>query len=174
MIAGNVTGLFAGTSVVLQNNGSESLKVGSNGSFFFPGEVKAGTAYAVTVATDPVGGKCTVQNGTGIVGQYAEDVSNILVACGIYQGAIYGNVAGLASGASLIVQNQDTIYGVTTSTPLSIAANGAFAFPTALGIGHYYSVIVSTQPAGQTCGVLDGAGTVPGTGIITPIQITCQ
>ena len=44
---------------------------------------------------------------------------------------------------------------------LSVAANaGSFQFATALASGAVYNVTVQTQPAGQTCSVTNGAGTV--------------
>ena len=65
-IGGTVAGLVAGTSVTL-SNGTVLLPIAINGSFAFPGLLSAGQSYAVTVATQPVGLKCSVLNGSGTV-----------------------------------------------------------------------------------------------------------
>src|SRR5262245_58721533 len=65
-IGGTVSGL-AGTGLVLQNNGGNSLAVAANGSFAFTGQLTNGAAYSVTVATQPsnVSQNCIVANGSG-------------------------------------------------------------------------------------------------------------
>jgi hypothetical protein len=61
-IGGTVSGLTAGTSVVLQNNGGNNLTVSANGSFTFS---TPATSYNVTVLTQPTGLNCMVTDGTG-------------------------------------------------------------------------------------------------------------
>jgi hypothetical protein len=55
-IGGTVTGLGSGQSVVLQNNGGNSLTVSANGPFVFSTQIASGSTYGVTVATTPPGG----------------------------------------------------------------------------------------------------------------------
>src|SRR5688572_20648025 len=64
-ISGNVTGLAAATSVVLQNNAGGNLTVSASGPFAFQAPVNSGATYAVTVLTQPTGQTCTVTNGSG-------------------------------------------------------------------------------------------------------------
>src|SRR5215475_3478862 len=53
-IGGTVSGLATGTSVVLQNNGGDSLTITANGAFTFKTAVTGPTdAYKVTVLTQP-------------------------------------------------------------------------------------------------------------------------
>ncbi len=52
-------------SVVLQNNGAGNLTVAAPGAFTFATPVATGAAYAVTVATQPVGQICTPIGGLG-------------------------------------------------------------------------------------------------------------
>lgn len=75
-IGGSVSGL-AGT-LVLQNNGSDNLTVNANGAFTFASRVASGSAYAVTVLTQPAGQTCTL---SGASGTTSGDVSNVSVAC---------------------------------------------------------------------------------------------
>jgi hypothetical protein len=79
-LGGSVSGL-AGTGLVLQIQGGDSLTISANGSFNFPKSVASGTSYSVTVSAQPTqpSQACTVSNGSGVVG--SGDVTNIEVAC---------------------------------------------------------------------------------------------
>jgi hypothetical protein len=76
-VGGTVSGL-SGT-VVLQDNGGDNLSVTANGSFTFATQLASGTAYSVTVSTNPSGQTCTVTNGSGTIG--SANVTNVAVAC---------------------------------------------------------------------------------------------
>lgn len=78
-LGGTVSGLATGTSVVLQNNGGDALTLGANGAFTFLSPVPHGSAYSVTVLTQPAGQTCSVQQGVGTMG--TANVSNVTVAC---------------------------------------------------------------------------------------------
>jgi hypothetical protein len=78
-IGGSVNGLNANSSVVLENEGGDSLTVGSNGGFKFGAGLPAGSVYNVTVLTEPVGETCTLANGTGSV--TAAGIPAIVVTC---------------------------------------------------------------------------------------------
>jgi len=150
-VGGTVSGLPTGNSVTLQNNGASSLTVSANGSFWFSGTLSAGSSYAVTVLTQPVGASCSVANASGTISSTGSDVSNVTVTC-VSNASIAGTVTGLASGTSLVLSNG--------SVMLAIASNGIFAFPGVLAAGTVYNVTVSNQPVGQTCTVSNGVGTV--------------
>lgn len=77
-VGGSVTGL-SGSGLVLQNNGRDDLAVGANGGFTFATAQAGGTAYAVTVRTQPAGQSCTVANGTGMVA--SGHVTTVEVRC---------------------------------------------------------------------------------------------
>ena len=174
-IAGNVSGLFEDTSVGLQNNGKASITVSANGNFHFDGQVQAGTPYAVTVSSNPLGQTCQVTNGTGIVGQYSGDVSNIAVACIPVPGDLFGVVTGLSAGATVVLQNLDTTSFVSNTLELvTLKANGPFIFPSMVQGDFTYNVVVSQQPAGQTCTITKGAGVMPVKGGNVAIQVLCQ
>ena len=78
-IGGSVSGL-TGAGLLLQNNGGDNLSVPANGVFRFATAIGAGTPYAVTVLTQPVGQTCTVQNGSGTANA---NVSNVAVSCAV-------------------------------------------------------------------------------------------
>ncbi|QET03921.1 lactonase family protein (plasmid) [Cupriavidus pauculus] len=76
-----------------------------------------------------------------------------------------GTVSGLAAGKSLMLA------GANGDTAV-VSAGGAFSFPTGLVAGTLYGVTVSGQPAGQTCTVQNGSGTIAGTNV-TDVTINC-
>ncbi|HSZ28462.1 MAG TPA: hypothetical protein VK784_01740, partial [Pseudonocardiaceae bacterium] len=76
-VGGTVSGL-SGT-VVLQDNGSDSLSVTANGSFTFATQLASGAAYAVTVQSYPSGQTCTVSDGSGTVS--SANVTNVAISC---------------------------------------------------------------------------------------------
>jgi hypothetical protein len=159
-VGGTVSGL-SGT-VVLQDNGSDTLSVTANGSFTFATPLATGAAYAVTVQTNPSGQSCTVSNGTGTVG--SANVTNVTVSCAA--AATY-SVGGTVSGLSGTVVLQDN-----GSDTLSVTANGSFTFATKLAGGAAYAVTVQTNPSGQTCTVSNGTGTV-GSANVTSVTVSC-
>ncbi len=75
-----------------------------------------------------------------------------------------GTVSGL-SGAGLVLANgSDTVsVGASTTT---------FTLPTSVATGAGYAITVKTQPAGQTCAVGNGSGTVQSANVIN-IAVTC-
>lgn len=78
-VGGSVTGLAAGNSVILLNNGGNALTVNADGTFTFTASMADTAAYAATVGTQPNGQVCTVTQGTGTVP--GANVTNILVTC---------------------------------------------------------------------------------------------
>ncbi|MBI5889249.1 MAG: hypothetical protein HZB47_01050 [Nitrosomonadales bacterium] len=96
----------------------------------------------------------------------AEDGSNVTYTVTVTMMAtIGGAVSGLASGASLVLQNNG-------SDDLTLSANGSFVFATGVAKASAYKVTLLTPPAGQPCTVTYGAGTVTETNI-TNVNVIC-
>ena len=230
-VGGSVSGL-SGT-VVLQDNGGDNLSLTANGAFTFATALAGGTAYTVTVKTNPSGETCTVSNGSGTIA--SANVTNVTVSLrerarlqrrrervgavgdggaarqrwgqpvadrerGVHlrhragrrhrlhrdrqNQPLRGNlhrfqrlghhrlgqhhqrhrrlrerarlyVGGSVSGLSGTVVLQDN-----GGDNLSLTANGAFTFATALAGGTAYTVTVKTNPSGETCTVSNGSGTI--------------
>ncbi|HEX7013313.1 MAG TPA: hypothetical protein VF161_11220 [Steroidobacteraceae bacterium] len=163
-IGGTVSG-YAGSGLVLHNNGGDALTLTENGTFTFPTAVLSGETYNVTVATQPTGPAqaCTVTNASGTVG--SSNVNDVSVSCVTLGFRLRGSVSGLA-GSGLVLRNS----GVT----LPIAANGAFAFPDSYPEGTPYNVTVAVQPVNptQVCTVSNGSGAI-GTSDVTNIGVQC-
>jgi large repetitive protein len=161
-IGGSVSGLASGQSVVLQNNGGDDNTVNANGAFTFATPVNSGSAYAVTVLTQPTGQTCTVSSGSGTANA---NVTTVSVSCVTNTYTIGGSVSGLASGQSVVLQNN----GGDDNT---VNANGAFTFATPVNSGSAYAVTVLTQPTGQTCTVNNGSGSNV-TANVSSVSVTC-
>ena len=77
-IGGNVSGLSA-SGLALQNNGTDTLTITTNGSFVLTTELEDGNAYAVTVSAQPTDQTCSITNASGTIA--AANVSNVAVNC---------------------------------------------------------------------------------------------
>ncbi|TCO38350.1 GEVED domain-containing protein [Dokdonella fugitiva] len=163
-VGGTVGGLTGSGLVLSLNAGAQTVPVATNGAFTFPTGLANGAAYAVTVGTQPAGQTCSVANGSGTIS--GANVTNVTVTCAATPTyTIGGNVGGLTGSGLVLSLNA----GAQT---LPVAANGAFTFPTGLADGAAYAVTVGTQPAGQTCSVANGSGTVSAANV-TDVGVAC-
>ena len=160
-IGGSVSGLTG--TLVLQNNGASDLTVTRNGGFTLASLVPQGSAYRVTVLTQPANQLCTVANGVGIA---TANVSNVAVTC-VTQATytIGGTISGLNS-AGLQISAGST----NTVSPASGATT--FTLPEAVTGDVTYDVGITAQPAGHTCVILDARGIV-GSSDVEDIEVRC-
>lgn len=100
-VGGNVSGL-SGT-LVLQNNGADDLTVRDNGVFAFATDLADGTAYVVSVKTQPTGQECAVSNATGTI--TAAHVTDVSVSCADT------NAGALVNPPSLDMELPDSLTG---------------------------------------------------------------
>ena len=119
-VGGTVTGLAAGDSVVLENNGAGDVTVAADGTFTF-GAVPSGTAYAVTVKTAPTTNKyCAIHDSAGTVG--TTDVA-LTVTCALlptYAGG-YVDRGGLGLvGANTLHGSQITFAAASSVTAFGV------------------------------------------------------
>lgn len=75
---------------------------------------------------------------------------------------IGGTLTGLASGATVVLQNNSV-------DALTLSSSGTFRFATP--VSGSYAVTVGTQPAGQTCTVSHASGTA--TASVTDVAVDC-
>ena len=148
-IGGTVSGLSkAGSGIVLQNNSVDSLALRANGTFAMPTLVSGGSAYKITILTQPSGPNqtCTVTNGTGTANA---NVTNVQVICPAITHTIGGTVVGVVGNhGSMVLQNN-------LGDNLSVLGNGTFTFNTPIADGSTYDV-----------SLLVGPGTQPSVGIV--------
>lgn len=164
-LGGRVQGLL-GTGLELRNSGGAPLAIAADGAFTFAERIAAGSAYNVTVSTQPSAPvqSCAVENATGTI--TGADVTSLLITCSTNRYTLGGTITGLAgSGLRLAAAGAGT-YTATTSGP--------FQFPTAVASGTSYAVVVEAQPnkPKQTCVVAEGEGVVADANV-TNIAVTC-
>jgi hypothetical protein len=168
-IGGTISGLVANSSVILQDNGGDSLTVTANGPFVFKTAVTGADIYAVTVVTQPVSPNqiCTVTNGSGTA---TANVTNVAVSC-VLSFSIGGTVTGVV-GTGLILQNSSD----TEQLAISPAnGNQAFTFKKLVPTGTVYNVTVFAEPTAptQACTVTSGTGSGTATANVSNVAITC-
>jgi len=158
-IGGTTSGLSG--SVVLQNNGGDNLSISANGGFTFAAALTNSSSYAVTVLTQPAGQTCTVASGAGTVA--GANITNIAVTCAANTFTVGGTVSGLSG--TVVLRNNG-------GNDLTVSANGSFTFSAPVAQGSPYAVTVLTQPAGQSCSVANGTGTVAGANV-GDVTVSC-
>lgn len=168
-VGGTLTGLPAGSSVTLQNNGKDNLTLTQNGRFTFNNTLDDDDDYNVTVLTQPSTATCTPSNNTGKINSKGDDVENVLITCAS-TGNLTGTVSGLAIGAFVRLANGVAGSGAAT---LDVNANGNFAFSGTLANGTAYTVSVSQNPSGQTCTVSGAGGSIVNNVPNTTIAVSC-
>jgi len=164
-IGGTVSGL-TGSGLALRNNGGNDLAITVNGTFTFSAGLAMGATYNVSALTQPTSPSqtCVVTNGNGTVGN--GNISNVAVVCTTNAYTIGGTVSGLV-GSGLVLRNNG-------GDNLTVLANGAVTFATAVASGAAYSVTVLSHPGSpsQTCAVVSGSGVVV-SGSITNVAVAC-
>lgn len=157
-VGGTVTGLAAGQTLVLQNQGTDDFTVGANGAFVMAASWPAGSSYAVAVKTQPTGQQCTVAQGSGTLSAAVTDVA---VACETLPTAMYslgGTVSGMSAGTTVVLRT-------SAGEEFPVAADGRFTFARPLPGGAAYEVTVQSAPAGLHCALRNGVGTMPHTAV---------
>ncbi|MBI2396899.1 MAG: Ig-like domain repeat protein [Xanthomonadales bacterium] len=130
-VGGTLSGLAAGTSVVLQNNGGDDRSLGANGSFVFATALVDGSSYSVSVRTQPANQACTVGSGNGTLN--GSNVADVSVTC----------VAGTPTHT--VTPSAGAHGSIAPGTPQSVAANAVATFTLSPDAGYGVSV-------GGTCG----------------------
>ena len=159
-LGGTISGLPS-SGLTLTADGQSVAPAAQATAFTFPSAVASGTAYSVTVASQPAGALCAVSNGSGTVS--AGNVTSVQVTC-TAAFTVGGSINGLTA-SGLVLAN-----GGTTISPA--AQSTGFTFPTALPSGSSYSVTVQTQPPGLTCAVGNASGTIASSNV-TSVDVTC-
>lgn len=162
-ILASVSGLTAGTRLVLVNNGGEAVETTTDGTIPFPTPIATGSPYNVTIGNPaPAGHSCTVANGSGTVGS---DTVTVSVTCQrVY--TVGGSVAGLV-GSGLGLRN-----GAVT---LAVPGNAtSFRLPQSFATGSTYQIEIVSQPTSpsQTCSLANASGTI-GNSDVTNVQVSC-
>ena len=164
-VGGTVNGLNGPGLTLKLNNGTPMSVAQGSTTFQFPNSLPTGTGYAVTIGASSAGQTCTVANGTGTIN--AADVNDVAVNCVDLpptSNTIGGRVRGMTAPGLVLQLN-----GGLTVTQNS---NGLYNFVPGLPSGAAYAITVMTHPAGQTCVVSNGTGTMPNYAV-TNVDVDC-
>ena len=198
VVRGQNSGLSGYVAIYFWNNGSPEVMLflrknggwAQLGSSYATAPLKAGTVLGLSAAGSSL--SVTV-NGTAVIS--ATDATLTGGAPGLMtngsaraaawaggsgSGSGSGLGSGSGSGGSAAYSVGGTVSGLSGTVVLqdnggdnlSVPANGSFTFATQLAAGAAYAVTVATNPAGQTCTVANGSGTV-GSGNVTGVAVSC-
>ncbi len=182
LIAGGSYGDAYGTAALPANTWSYLAETydGSNLRLYVNGSLVATTAHTGSIATSTnqlqIGGdsiwgqyfaglidEVRVYNTALTATQVQTDMTTPITPAGPTY-SVGGSVSGL-SGGSLVLQDNG-------GDDLTVTGNGSFTFATKLASGAAYAVSVKTNPAGQTCSVANGSGTI-GSANVTNVAVIC-
>src|SRR5690606_10921205 len=174
-ISGTISGATDGVNVIWELLVDEAIVRdygNSNGPVTFTSVdgLAEGSDWSVVINSAPAGQTCNVSNGSGSL---AADVTNVSITCSDIVVAPTGfSIEGDISGASGNVSWQTLVGGVFYHDGAN--GNGSVTFTYGDGItdGSNWSIEVLTPPAGQTCNVTNGSGTI--TANVTNVAITCS
>lgn len=160
-IGGTISGLDGITGLVLTNSfdGSTLNVAVASGAFAFTQTYLDGTAYNVTVTTQPNHPvqDCLVANGSNVI--TGANVTNIAITCNSTAFPIEVTAVGIASGTLTIRNNNSEV--------LTISTNGLHRFPTNIITNNTYSLQILSTPANHQCVLSSTGGTVTGTISVT-------
>jgi 6-phosphogluconolactonase (cycloisomerase 2 family) len=190
-ISGTVGGMI-GSGLVLQDNGGDDRTITANGAFSFVTALNDGTAYSVTVKTQPTNPSqtCVVSNGSGTI--TGSPVMNVAVSCVMNSSPVTvdpsGNFAYVSnsntSNISAYTINQTTgaltsVSGTFTTgispNQVTVDPSGTFAFVANMGGGTgdgTISAYTIDNTSTSTPGALNTVSGSPFTAGTSPSQVT--
>lgn len=173
-VTANITGLTASGLVLQLNNANDAAIVSGATTYSFP-TLLASQSYSVSILTQPTGLTCTpgISSGAGSSTNVSVAISCAATAATYTVG---GTITGLnASGLVLAL----TVNGSLANTYAVASGATTFTFATPLNNAATYGVAVYAptlsqvnQPAGQTCTIASGNGTIASANK-TNVAVTC-
>lgn len=167
LLAGTISGVTKPGMVLMNNNGSEfEVPVPSNGTgvtqFSFPKLISSDDKYDVQVKSVPSNvdiKTCEYRNNKGRAGF---NVLNIEIACAFRTQALGGTVSNLKNELVLVNGSDRVIVpaGATAFTMARVAQDAP------------YGVSILANPAGQSCTIANGVGTM-GAADVNNVTVTC-
>jgi 6-phosphogluconolactonase len=142
-ISGTVSGMI-GSGLVLQDNGGDDRTMTTNGAFAFVTALTSGTAYSVTVKTQPTNPSqtCVVSNGSGTIS--GSPVENVAVSCVMNSSpvTVYDNSSEAFAYVSNSNSNNISAYIINTDGSLTSVKDSPFTAGT-------YPRQVTVDPSGN-------------------------
>ena len=153
------------------SNGDSYTFASNSTSFTLPKSVPYGAAYSLTVATQPAGLTCAINNPAGTMP--AGNVS-VTVTCSYLSYTIGGSVTiNAPTGVSLSDLGMVLMNSGNGDTYTFTSNAASFTMPKSMPYEATYNIAVTTQPTGLNCSVSNGAGTMPASNV-TNVLVTCS
>ena len=162
-LGGTISGLGNNAGLTLTNGGDTLAIAAGSSSFTMPTAVAFASPYAVAVLTAPAGLTCTASNASATMP--ASDVASVVIACSDQSYTVGGTISGFISSGMVLANGSDMLSVMPGAS--------SFTMPTAVAYTSAYAVTLQTQPAGLTCSVSNGTGTM-GSAAVANIAVTCS
>lgn len=173
LLGGFVVGLLK-DGLVIQNKGGPDLAIPKGTSrFTFPQLISSDSDFEVTIKAEPPSTKCQVINGKGRSGAYS--VTSVEIHCLTTSYDLGGTISGLDSDGLVLINGsaqQKILAGATSFTMTKYKAGTTEPESGQVPDGQPYGITILEQPAGRTCSVANGTGTM-GSTAVTNIAVTC-
>lgn len=161
-LGGSISGLTTAGLVLASGDETLSMSAGAT-QFAFNAWRAPGSAYSVTVQSEPTGFTCSVANASGSIG--VADVSDVAVTCARRSYSLGGTASGVTRPGLVLANNGET---------LSVSAGvTSFVFATPVASEAAYAVSVQSAPAGLICSAANGIGNM-GTANANNVVVTCS
>ena len=163
-LGGTFQGVTKAGLVVTSSGQEKAITPPADGSgqgrWAFNNLISTDDRYSVEVKSKPSNVKdCTIENPSGRAGYH---VYTVYITCELNRHGLSGTVSNL-KGNLVLVNGSDRV---------TVAAGATEFKMTDIAEDSPYGVTVLEQPAGQTCTVSNGSGTV-GPAAITNVAVTC-
>ena len=165
LLSGTISGVTKPGMILTNNGGSDfEVPVPANGTgltrFIFPNRISSDDKYDVRVKSTPTNvEECKLFQNTGRAGF---DVTTIEIVCTFRTQALGGTVSNLKNDLILVNGSDRVIVpaGATAFTMARVAQDAP------------YGVSILANPAGQSCTVANGVGTM-GPADVNNVTVTC-
>jgi 6-phosphogluconolactonase (cycloisomerase 2 family) len=157
---------------VLTINGSGSFPVGANGTFSFSTALPSGSAYKVTVPTQPSNPveNCTVANGVGTV--TSADITDVTILCESVGRFLYASTIDNLGTAKVWAYSIDATSGMLAAV-VGSPYYSAGAFPGAMNLGssgrYLYAAYGDSSGGGAPGNIVVAFAINTVTGALTPV-----
>jgi len=172
LLGGNVYGLLK-DGLVIQNNGGPELAIPKgSATFSFPQLISSDSDFNVTIKAEPASTKCEVINGKGKSGAYS--VYSVEIRCVTASYDLGGTISGLDSAGLVLIngsERKEILAGATSFNMTTLKNDGTYVSGR-VPDGQPYGITILQQPAGRTCTVANGTGTM-GSTAQNNVVVTC-
>ncbi len=148
----HIQGMLVGNTLGLQLNNHETISAQGNGIYSFQTYLKEGNAYNVTIFSPSYRQNCTLEPASGTIEKTDVQIEVTCVTVLFLVGGSVNTYAGPNSSVQLQINGGEYLF---------VSQGQTFWFhSTLLNDGDTYNVVVTMQPFGGLCNVVNGSDTI--------------